>query len=123
MQQSKATLYALTNLIAAGTVLLGGAGILFVMATSLIHPDPASGHTLRFCFTSFRKAGTPIYQYLTPLCMKLTGLSGLLFAVGMIALLLNALVNGKLKNLHHWGSSRSRQDDKFQLASSASRLV
>jgi hypothetical protein len=29
--------------------------------------------------------------------MKLTGLSGLLFAVGMIALLLNALVNGKLK--------------------------
>jgi hypothetical protein len=102
MNQSRTTFYKLTNLIAAGAVMLGIAGIIFVMATSPIHPDPASGHILRFTFTAFHH-GAPIYQYLTPFGMKLTGLSGLLFAIGMIGLLLNALANGKLKKPTSFG--------------------
>jgi hypothetical protein len=102
MRQSRATLNTLTNLIALGAVLLGGGGIIFVMATSPIHPDAASGHILRFAFTSFHH-GPPIFQYLTPFGMKLTGLSGLLFAIGIISLLLNALANGKLKKPTSFG--------------------
>ncbi len=102
MNQSRTTLYTLTNLIAVGAVLLGSVGIIFVMATSPIHSDPASGHVVPFSFTAFHH-GPPIFQYLTPLGMKLTGLSGILFAIGMIALLLNALANGKSKKPTSFG--------------------
>jgi len=82
--------------------MLGAAGMIYIIATSPDRPDPASGHILRFSFFSYH-AGPPIYQYLTPLGLKLTGLSGLLVAIGMIALLLNALVNGKLKKPSSFG--------------------
>jgi len=77
-------------------VLLGLAGLAYLVVTNPGQANPASGYVICVSLGQTR-VGITLVIYVTPLGDRLNGLSMLLVGFGLVGLILNAFLNAKLK--------------------------